>query len=130
MILIDANIPMYLVGAAHPNKERAQALVERAILDQENLVSDAEVVQEILHRYLALGRRDAIEVAVEALLRITNDVLPIELADVRRASGIVRASSMTARDALHLAVMQRHGIDRIMTFDRGFDGIPGVLRVA
>ena len=130
MILVDANIPMYLVGAAHPNKERAHALVERAILDQESLVSDAEVVQEILHRFVALGRRDAIEAAVEALLRITNDVLPIELVDVRRASGIVRASSMTARDALHLAVMQRHGIDRIMTFDRGFDGIPGIARLA
>lgn len=130
MILIDANIPMYLVGAAHPNKERAKALVERAILDQENLVSDVEVVQEILHRFVALGRREAIEAAVDALLRITNEVLLIDLADVRRASGIVRASSMTARDALHLAVMQRHGIDRIMTFDRGFDGIPGVLRVA
>ena len=130
MILIDANIPMYLVGAAHPNKDRAQALVERAILDQETLVSDAEVVQEILHRYVALGRRDAIEAAVDALLRITDDVLPIELADVRRAADIVRAGSMSARDALHLAVMQRHDIDRIMTFDRGFDGIPGVLRVA
>jgi len=130
VILIDANIPMYLVGAAHPNKDRARELVERAILDQETLISDVEVVQEILHRYVALGRRDAIEAAVDALLRITDEVLPIELADVRRASGIVRASSMTARDALHLAVMQHHGIDRIMTFDRGFDGIPGVLHVA
>ncbi len=130
MILIDANIPMYLVGAPHPNKDRAQALLERAILDQEALVSDAEVVQEILHRFVALGRRDAIEAAVDALLRITDDVLPIELADVRRASDIVRAGSMSARDALHLAVMRHHGIDRIMTFDRGFDGIPGVLRVA
>lgn len=130
MILIDANIPMYLVGAPHPNKDRARALVERAVLDREALVSDAEVIQEILHRFVALGRRDAIDAAIDVLVQITDDVLPIELADVRRASAIVKAGSMSARDALHLAVMQRHDIDRIMTFDRGFDGIPGVLRVA
>ncbi len=33
---------------------------------------------------------------------------------------------VSARDAIHAAVMQRRGIDRIMTFDAGFDGLPGI----
>jgi predicted nucleic acid-binding protein len=35
---------------------------------------------------------------------------------------------LSARDALHVAVMQRHGIGEILTFDRGFDAIPGLRR--
>ncbi len=129
MILIDSNIPMYLVGAEHPNKSKARALLERAITDGERLVTDAEVIQEILHRYVAIDRRDAIDPAVEALLGVVDEVLPIELDDVRRAASIVTSGSLSARDAIHVAVMQRHGIGRIMTFDRAFDGIPGVVRL-
>ena len=59
MILIDSNVPMYLVGAAHPHKADAQRLLERLVIDNRRLVSDAEVLQEILHRYVAIGRPDA-----------------------------------------------------------------------
>ena len=50
MILIASNVPMYLVGAAHPHKSDAQQLLERLALDNRRLVSDAEVLREILHR--------------------------------------------------------------------------------
>ena len=130
MILIDANVPMYLVGAEHPSKHRARELVERAIVNRERLVTDAEVLREILHRYVAINRRDAIEPAMNALLGFTDEVLPIELEDVRRAGRMLPGGSLSARDALHFAIMQRHGIDRIMSFDRAFDGIPGLTRLA
>ncbi len=129
MIFVDSNIPMYLIGAEHPNKSRSRLLLERAIADGNRLVTDAEVLQEILHRYVAIERRDAIEPAIAALLGVVDEVFPIELEDVRRASSIVTGGGMTARDALHLAVMLRRGITRIMTFDRAFDGIPGITRV-
>ena len=51
MIFIDSNVPMYLVGSEHPHKIDAQRLLERFISDDERLVTDAEVLQEILHRY-------------------------------------------------------------------------------
>ena len=63
MILVDSNIPMYLVGAPHPHKTDAQRLLEKLIADRERLVTDAEVLQEILHRYVAIDRRDAIQPA-------------------------------------------------------------------
>jgi uncharacterized protein len=68
VILVDSNIPMYLVGADHPLKNDARRLVERCLLDGERLVTDAEVLQEILHRYVAIRRRDAIQPALEVLL--------------------------------------------------------------
>jgi uncharacterized protein len=127
LIFVDSNIPMYLVGGEHPNRAAAKHLVEVAIAGGERLVTDAEVLQEILHRYVAIDRRDAIDPASSTLLAIVDEVYPIELEDVQRARFIVTTSRMTARDAVHLAVIQRRGIAQIMTFDRAFDGIPGVV---
>ena len=128
MILVDSNVPMYLVGADHPNKDAARRLLERAITDGELLVTDAEVLQEILHRYVAIDRRDAIEPATDALLDVVDEVFPIERVDVDRARSIVLATRLSARDAIHLAIARRRGIDRILTFDRAFDGLEGVAR--
>ena len=130
MILIDSNVPMYLVGAAHPHKSDAQRLLERLALDNRRLVSDAEVLQEILHRYVAIGRRDAIQPAFEALLSVVDDVLPVTIETMQRARDLVLgAAALSARDAVHVAVMQQYGIDEILSFDRGFDAVPGVTRL-
>jgi uncharacterized protein len=121
---------MYLVGAAHPRKSDAQRAVETLLSQRQRLVTDAEVLQEILHRYVAINRRDAIQPAFDALLRITDQVLPIDGAAVTRAKEIILGHSrISARDALHLAVMESHGIERILSFDSGFDGFPGVERL-
>jgi len=130
VILVDSNIPMYLVGADHPNKAAARAHLERAITDGEVLVTDAEVLQEILHRYVAIDRRDAIEPATAALLDIVDEVFPVERADVERARRIVLATRLSARDAIHLAIARRRGVDRILTFDRAFDNLDGIERYA
>lgn len=130
MIFIDSNIPMYLVGADHPNKDAARRLLERAVVDNDPLATDAEVLQELLHRYSAIGRRDAIEPAFEAILGIVDVVHPIELDDVQRARQLLGTTDrLSARDAVHLAVMQRHRIDRILSFDEGFDDLPGIRRI-
>jgi predicted nucleic acid-binding protein len=128
MILVDSNIPMYLVGADHPNKGTARTLLERAITDGEVLVTDAEVLQEILHRYVAIDRRDAIEPATSALLGVVDEVYAVERADVERARRIVLETRLSARDAIHVAIMRRRGIDRILTFDRAFDQAEGIAR--
>lgn len=129
MIFVDSNIPMYLVGGTHPNKTVAQRLLERHIVAADRLVTDVEVFQEILHRYVAIRRHDAVQPAFDALLGVVDDVFPVELEDVWTARAIVEdASASSARDAVHLAVMRRHGIGRILTFDRAFERA-GVQRI-
>lgn len=64
MIFIDSNVPMYLVGAAHRHKADAQLILEGLVAAKEKLVCDAEVLQEILHRYAAIERREAIASAL------------------------------------------------------------------
>lgn len=131
MILVDSNIPMYLVGAPHPHKTDAQRLLEQLISDRQRLVTDAEVLQEILHRYVAINRRDAIQPAFDALLGVTDQVFAIDDQAVQRAKAIVLSRhALSARDALHAAVMEIHGIELILSFDRGFDDLPGIKRLA
>jgi predicted nucleic acid-binding protein len=130
MIFVDSNIPMYLVGGPHPHKVDSQRLLEAAVAAGERLVTDAEVLQEILHRYAAIGRREAIQPAFDALLGVVDEVFPISAADVERAKTIVLGRlRLSARDALHAAVMEHQRVRRILTFDGGFDLIPGITRL-
>jgi predicted nucleic acid-binding protein len=131
MIFIDSNVPMYLVGGPHPHKVDAQRMLERAIAERQRLVSDVEVFQEILHRYVAIDRRDAIQPAFDALLGVVDEVFPVELADIERAKDLLYGTpQLSARDALHVAVMTRRRVRNIITFNSGFDGIPGIERLA
>lgn len=131
MIFVDSNVPMYLVGAAHPNKIASQRLLERAIADGERLVTDAEVLQEILHRYVAITRRDAIQPAFDALLNAVDEVFAIDQRDVERAKDLLQGSpGLSARDAIHVALMERNDVSRILTFDAAFDQVPGIRRLA
>lgn len=130
MIFIDSNVPMYLIGAEHPLRGRARERVEDAVAAGETLCADAEVLQEILHRYTAIGRSEFIDPAFAALLGVVDVVYPIERADVERARRIIRSvTRLSARDALHLAVMQGRDIGQILSFDSGFDGLPGIERI-
>jgi len=121
---------MYLIGAAHPHKAEAQLILERLIAAGQRLVTDAEVLQEILHRYTAIQRRDAIGPALQVTLDIVDEVFPIEKAEVLRAGEIAQNRAlMSARDAVHIAVMERHRIRSILTFDADFDRWPGLRRI-
>lgn len=130
MIFVDSNIPMYLVGAAHPHKTEAQVILERLVAAGQRMVTDAEALQEILHRYTAIGRREAIGPAFQAILQVVDEVLSIEKVDVLRAGEICQNRiSMSARDAVHIAVMDRHGMRSILSFDADFDRWPGLQRI-
>jgi uncharacterized protein len=127
---IDSNIPMYLIGAAHPLKTEAQILLERLVAQGERLVTDAEVLQEILHRYTAIHRREAIDPAIQVTLDVVDEVFPVEKADVLRASEITQSRrAPSTRDALHIAIMERRGVRRILSFDGDFDKWPGLERL-
>ena len=130
MVFIDSNVPMYLVGATHPNKDAARRLLGQVIRDERRLVTSAEVLQEILHRYVAISRLEAIEPAFTALLDVIDEVFDVQIVDVKRAKGLVLdQQGLSARDALHIAVMEREEVRTILSFDRGFDSWPGVERL-
>jgi hypothetical protein len=131
VIFLDSNVPMYLVGGPHPRKSDTRRMLEGFVADRQRLVTDGEVLQEILHRYVAIDRRDAIQPAFDALLGLVDEVFAIDRGAVDRAKVIVLGRRrLSARDAIHLAVMEQHDVRRIMSFDAGFDGFPGIERLS
>jgi len=130
LIFVDSNIPMYLAGAPHPHKTDSQLLVGRLTASGQHLVTDAEVLQEILHRFIAIGRREAISPVMEVLLDLVDDVFAVEKCDVLRAAEIAQnREPFSARDAVHIAVMEHRGVQSILSFDADFDRWPGLKRI-
>ena len=83
------------------------------------------------HRYVAIDRRDAIQLAFDALLGVVDEVLAVDNKTVERAKQIVlEYRRLSARDAIHLSIMERHGMERILSFDSRFDSFPGITRLS
>lgn len=130
MVFVDSNVAMYLVGAGHPNKVDAQRRLEALVSARTRLVTDAEALNEILHRYASIDRRGYIQLATDALLRVVDDVLPVDREAVERAKQLVlQYPTLPVRVAVHAAVMQQHGIETVLTFDTAFDRVPGLTRL-
>jgi uncharacterized protein len=121
---------MYAVGAEHPLKEPCLAILAAIAMAEISAVTDVEVLQEILHRYSALQQRErAVEVA-ELFLQIVPEALPVTIDDFLLAMQLhAQHPALQARDSLHGAVMQRHGIQQIISADRHFDSLPSLTRL-
>jgi uncharacterized protein len=130
-VFIDSNIPMYVAGASHPHRDPARRFLSRV---QRGLVegcTSTEVLQEILYRYSALQRRDLAREVYNLFVQLCPAVLEVTLADTDRARDLLSSfSQISARDAIHAAVMVNRDIEWIATFDSGFDSLPGVKRIA
>jgi len=129
-LFFDTNIVCYAVGSEPEWRRIALGALRHAAGAAIPLVTSAEVLQEILHRFARLGRIPDAELAYQATLDVCAEILPVTLAGTDRALEILRSEArLEARDALHVAVMERAGIRRILSADRGFDGIPNIERV-
>ena len=129
VILVDSNVPMYLVGAEHPLKARARQLAEEAISRESRSVPTLR-----FSRRSSTGIRRSTDRHDRSRLRGGAGDRRRRLSDRarrRRTRRRILGSEPTrsARDAIHIAVMHARDIDRVMSFDRGFDGIPGIERL-
>jgi uncharacterized protein len=130
VIYVDVNVPMYLIGADPGWRAEALDVALRIAERNEPVVTSSETFQEILHRYRAIRRDDALQQAWDQTLALVDEVVPVTYDDVEHAKGIQFARrGVTARDALHLAVMERRGITTIASFDGAFDAIPEIERI-
>src|SRR5262245_8395826 len=113
MVFVDTNVFMYAVGRSHPLRESAQSALKEAV---GQLASSAEVLQELLHAYLPVGRLTDLDRALQLATEITT-VWPVDADDVRAARELVSMHpGLAARDLLHLAVCQRHGARSVLSF--------------
>ncbi len=131
VVFIDANVPIYAAGRDHPYKEPC-ARILRVLADApQYFVTNSEVLQEIMHRYLVSRRwtlgREVVQAFAEAMhghiesVHAEDITLATELAD--------RYPGLNARDLVHASVMQRLGVDRIISADTDFDRLEGIDRL-
>ena len=129
---LDTNVPLYAAGAPHSHREPCIEVLRLAADYPRNFVTNAEVLQELLHRYRARQQWSSIGRPVFArfVALMLGRIEPIYADDARFAAeladGGFRAS---ARDLIHVAVMRRLGVERVVSADREFDGIRGVIRL-
>jgi predicted nucleic acid-binding protein len=131
IVFIDSNIPMYVAGREHPHCQPSQRFLAAVQRNEIEGCTSAEVLQEILYRYSALQRLDLAREVYDLFVRICPRVFDVTLADTSRARDLLlNGRGLSARDALHAAVMLNHGVEWIATFDAGFDQVSGVRRFA
>jgi predicted nucleic acid-binding protein len=130
VILIDANIFMYAAGAEHPYKEPSRRFLEQVARGEVDAALDAEVLQEILHRYRAIRRWPEGRGVYDLARQIVLIVIPItaEVLDLARHL-LDQYEGLMARDALHAAVARVHGAQAICSYDGDFDEIAGLRRI-
>lgn len=129
-MFVDAAVFMYVGGGQHPLKAPCSTALRRAVEAGCELVTDSEVLQEILYRYFSIGRAATAATVFRAASSICDEVFAVELRTTAAALGILlETPSMSPRDAIHVASMQEHGIDSILTTDRDFGAIDAVTRV-
>lgn len=130
MILIDTNVIMYAAGAEHPHKRPSVRLLEQVASSDVEAIINAETLQEILHRYRSIKRWTDGRKVYDLARQIFPEIIPVtsEVLDQARRLLDMNARLM-ARDALHAAVVIGEGLDAICSYDRDFDGIPGVRRI-
>lgn len=130
MVFIDSNIPMYVAGRDHPHREVARRFLDRVHAGDVEGCTSTEVLQEILYRYSSLARLDLARQVYELFGQICPVVLPVTLADTDRAKDLlVTTAGVSARDAVHAAVMLNNNVRQIATFDSGFDRFDGIERI-
>jgi len=130
-VFLDANIPMYMVGGDHPNRALAGALTDRFAKARVPMVTDAEVFQEILHRYHSINRQERIQPCFDLVLALVSEVLPLDLATVQTAKSVLdEVRGLSARDAIHVAAMRVHHVFEIASFDADYDRVPGIRRIS
>ncbi|MEO8098964.1 MAG: type II toxin-antitoxin system VapC family toxin [Acidobacteriota bacterium] len=129
-VFIDSNIPMYVAGGDHPNQELAVRFMQRVRAREVDACSSSEVLQEILWRYVAIGKLKLARSVYDLFVDMCPVVLPVTLADTDKARDLLcGGADISARDAVHAAVMLNHDIEWIATFDADFDRIHGIRRM-
>ena len=129
---LDTNIFMYAAGSEHPLKGPCVSILRRMARDELDALTNAEVLQEIVYRYSSIGEfRQGLHLARLAVDQVGGEVLPVTLADMRRAFDLCEryGTTIKGRDAVHAATMLNNGLTHIISADVHFDAIREVARL-
>ena len=128
---VDANVPIYASGREHANKEPCARVLLMVAEHPTLFVTDVEVLQELVHRYIASGRWSLGREVLRSFAEVMHDrIEPVQEEDIHLAARLAdRHPGISARDLVHAAVMRRLGVVWIISADTDFDRLPGLTRL-
>jgi Predicted nucleic acid-binding protein, contains PIN domain len=127
---IDANVVMYSLGGSHPLRDPCKKILEKIKAQKIRVVTDTEVLQEILYRYFSIKKYAFGEIAYISMVQFCAKIFPVRVQDTDRALELLKTSpAITSRDAIHAATMINNGIKQILSTDTHFDLIPEIRRI-
>ena len=128
---IDANVPIYAAGREHPHKKPCADILVLVADNPRLFVTDAEVLQELVHRYLAQGRWVLGHEVLRAFALVMQErIEPVYAGDILAAADLAdRHLGVSSRDLVHAAVMLRLEVEQVVSADTDFDRIPGITRL-
>jgi uncharacterized protein len=127
---IDTAVLMYAAGAEHPLREPCRRVMLAIGSGALAAVTSVEVVQELLHRYIAIRRVDVGRQLASDAMDTFAPVLPISHALMRRVPDLaVRYPALAARDLVHVATCVHEGITEIVSPDQAFDEVAELRRL-
>jgi predicted nucleic acid-binding protein len=131
VILIDANIFMYAAGRESPQRLPCQRFLDRIVAGEAAAAcTNTEILQEILHRYRNLKTPEVGFQLFDAVTHLGIPILSVTDRAMLEARRLLETyPSLSTRDGVHVGVMREHGIEEVLSYDRGFSDVPWVKRL-
>lgn len=129
-VFLDTNVLMYRAGGDPEWRQACGRALLHAREAGVRLATNAEVLQEILHRYFSRRRPLLAQAVHRAALEFCDEIIPVTEHHTTRALALLlEHERLSARDAVHVATMEDRGIRTILSADQDFDAVPSVDRI-
>jgi predicted nucleic acid-binding protein len=124
---VDANVVVYSGVRESPYREPCLEIMAAITRGEVEGRTSTAVLEEVWHIELS-GRVRELDGLTARAYAILGPLLPVTDEAFRRALGL-EAPALGANDRVHVATCLTHGIDLVLSADRGFDSVAEVRRV-
>ena len=129
---IDSTVFMYAQGKDSPYRDPSIAFLRNIGSCKFRCTTSTEVLQEMVYRYTSIGMRDLALKMTEDILNLQHlDIFAINKIEIQIAIKMMHVHKhLNSRDAIHIAVMKNQGIKHIITEDKHFKGVEGIIKIS
>ena len=132
VFFLDTNIFMYAAGAPHEYKDACVKILNDLDLGKFTGIIDTELPQELLYRYSSINLAAKGIQLCRDIFKYPLKILPVAQPDIQLAIDLFetyRPHGLKPRDAIHAAIMQNHGMTKLLSTDKDFNPLTFLTRI-
>jgi uncharacterized protein len=128
-VYIDSNVFLYAMGTEHPRRDPCRKLLHAIDSGSLRGETSVETLQEVVNHRLRRGDPKATANA-RAVAAVCSVVHELDDETMAVALDLLDAHpGLWSRDAVHAATIRTRGLSHLISADRDFDGVDGVVRI-